>query len=59
MSTKTTAEATAPTVSTLSSGFMLDGATYKRGAQLGFSGIDFYFAGRAHHLGRQSRSRCR
>lgn len=51
MSTKTTAEATAPTVSTLSSGFMLDGATYKRGAQLGFGGIDFYFAGRGGVLG--------
>src|SRR3954468_987558 len=51
MSDKTTAEATAATVSGLSSGFMLDGATYKRGAGLGFTGIDFYFAGRGGVLG--------
>ena len=51
MSITTTAEATAPAVSTLSSGFMLDRATYKRGAQLGFGGIDFYFAGRGGVLG--------
>ena len=51
MNDKTTAEATAATVSGLSSGFMLDGATYKRGAGLGFGGIDFYFAGRGGVLG--------
>ncbi len=51
MSEQTTAVATANVVSGLSSGFMLDGATYKRGAQLGFSGIDFYFAGRGGVLG--------
>lgn len=31
--------------------FMLDGATYQRGGELGFEGIDFYFAGRAGVLG--------
>lgn len=30
---------------------MLDGATYKKGAELGFQGIDFYFAGRGGVLG--------
>lgn len=51
MSDASLAETTASAVSTLSSGFMLDGATYKRGAQLGFQGIDFYFAGRCGVLG--------
>lgn len=51
MNERTTAEATAAAVSGLSAGFMLDGATYKRGAALGFSGIDFYFAGRGGVLG--------
>ncbi|MCU1389898.1 MAG: hypothetical protein JWL72_3236, partial [Ilumatobacteraceae bacterium] len=46
-----TAEATASAVGGLSSGFMLDGATYKKGAELGFQGIDFYFAGRGGVLG--------
>lgn len=45
------AEATAGAVSNFSSFFMLDGATYKRGAKLGFHGIDFYFAGRCGVLG--------
>lgn len=45
------AEATAPAVSKLGSYFMLSGRTYKRGAELGFAGIDFYFAGRAGVLG--------
>jgi hypothetical protein len=31
--------------------FMSDGETYKRGAELGFAGIDFYFAGRGGVLG--------
>ena len=45
------AAATAKAVGGLSSGFMLDGATYKKGAELGFQGIDFYFAGRGGVLG--------
>jgi len=51
MNDQTTAEASAAAVSGLSSGFMLAGATYKRGAELGFGGIDFYFAGRGGVLG--------
>ena len=51
MNDKTAAEATAAAVSGLSSGFMLDRATYKHGAELGFAGIDFYFAGRGGVLG--------
>ena len=31
--------------------FMMDGATYKHGATLGFEGIDFYFLGRGGALG--------
>jgi hypothetical protein len=31
--------------------FMLDGATYRRGGELGFSGVDFYIAGRGGALG--------
>lgn len=45
------AEATAPAVSKLGSHFMLSGQTYKRGAELGFAGLDFYFAGRGGVLG--------
>ena len=47
----TTAESTAKAVSGFSSSFMLDRATYQRGAELGFKGLDFYFAGRAGVLG--------
>ncbi len=32
--------------------FMLDGATYERGAELGFTGLNFYAAGRGGVLGR-------
>ncbi len=32
-------------------GFMLDGATYERGGELGFDGFDFYTAGRGGPLG--------
>jgi len=32
-------------------GFMTDAATYARGAELGFDGLDFYAAGRAGVLG--------
>lgn len=38
-------------VSVLPSHFMLDMATYKAGADLGFSGLDFYVAGRGGALG--------
>jgi hypothetical protein len=47
----TAATATAAAVSTVGSHFMLDGGTYKRGAELGFTGLDFYVAGRAGVLG--------
>ncbi len=43
---------TTPAVSGLSSHFMLDGNTYKKGAEQGFAGLDFYAAGRAGVLGR-------
>jgi hypothetical protein len=45
------AQATAETVSGLTSAFMLDGATYVAGAGLGFEALDFYFCGRAGVLG--------
>jgi hypothetical protein len=47
----TTAKSTARAVHDLSAAFMLDPATYQLGAELGFKGIDFYFAGRAGVLG--------
>ena len=46
-----TATATAAAVSQVGSHFMLDGNTYKRGADLGFQGLDFYVAGRGGVLG--------
>src|SRR6476620_9710155 len=46
-----TAIATAPAVSNIGSHFMLDGATYAKGADLGFSGLDFYVTGRGGVLG--------
>lgn len=42
---------TAAAVSTVGSHFMLDGNTYKRGAELGFQGLDFYVTGRGGVLG--------
>lgn len=45
------ATATATAVSTIGSHFMLDGNTYKRGAELGFQGLDFYVTGRGGVLG--------
>lgn len=42
---------TTAAVSGLASYFMLDGATYAKGAEHGFSGLDFYAAGRAGVLG--------
>jgi hypothetical protein len=45
------AAASANAVSYLTSRFMLDGNTYKRGAELGFAGLDFYITGRGGVLG--------
>ena len=45
------ATGTASAVSSVGSHFMLDGETYKRGAELGFAGLDFYAAGRGGVLG--------
>ena len=45
------AEACAGAVGALPAGFMMDGATYERGAALGFDGTDFYTAGRGGALG--------
>jgi hypothetical protein len=45
------ARATADAVSGTASHFMLDSATYGRGAELGFGGMDFYFVGRGGVLG--------
>lgn len=44
-------QATAATVGVLPSHFMLDPATYQRGAELGFAGFDVYVAGRGGALG--------
>ena len=46
-----TAKAIARPIGELGGAFMLDGATYARGAELGFSGIDFYVLGRGGVLG--------
>ena len=51
MNTAELAAAIKPAVSTLPSGFMLDGATYAKGAELGFEGMDFYVGGRGGVLG--------
>lgn len=45
------AEASGPVIVGLPAGFMLDGATYVRGGELGFDGIDFYVVGRGGVLG--------
>jgi hypothetical protein len=45
------AHETAAAISSIGSKFMLDAATYARGAELGFTGIDFYAAGRGGVLG--------
>lgn len=45
------AAASAKAVSYVTSRFMLDGNTYKRGAELGFAGLDFYVTGRGGVLG--------
>lgn len=51
MSHLETARAIARPIGDLGGAFMLDGATYARGAELGFSGIDFYVLGRGGVLG--------
>jgi hypothetical protein len=45
------AAASAPAIHDIPSMFMLDPPTYQRGAELGFGGADFYFAGRGGVLG--------
>jgi hypothetical protein len=45
------ATATGSVFAGLPAGFMLDGATYVRGGELGFDGVDFYVAGRGGALG--------
>lgn len=45
------ARATAVPVHDIAAQFMLDPKTYERGGELGFDGVDFYFAGRAGVLG--------
>jgi hypothetical protein len=42
---------TAAPLTQVGSHFMLDGNTYKRGAELGFQGLDFYVTGRGGVLG--------
>lgn len=51
MDALTAATESASAVSTIGSHFMLDPATFARGAELGFAGLDFYFAGRGGALG--------
>ena len=51
MDALTAATDTATAISTVGGHFMLDGETYKRAAELGFGGLDFYFAGRGGALG--------
>lgn len=51
MTTAETARSIAGPVNDLGGRFMLDGATYLRGAELGFAGLDFYVCGRAGVLG--------
>lgn len=51
MDARGAAAATAAAVSAVGSHFMLDGDTYKRGAELGFAGLDFYVCGRGGVLG--------
>lgn len=45
------AEATAGTVRDFTAAFMVDPVTYQHGAELGYSGADFYVAGRGGVLG--------
>jgi hypothetical protein len=51
MDALTAAATSATAVSTIGSHFMLDPATFAAGTEAGFSGFDFYFAGRGGALG--------
>lgn len=51
MTPEQTAHDTADAISHVPATFMLDMATYARGAELGFDGVDFYFAGRGGVIG--------
>lgn len=51
MTANETADHIAGPVNDVGGRFMLDGATYARGAELGFTGMDFYFCGRGGVLG--------
>lgn len=51
MTPEAAATATADPVANMAAGFMTDMATYQRGGELGFDGIDFYIAGRGGALG--------
>lgn len=51
MNAEEAARACTDAVAYLPAGFMMDGATYQRGGELGFDGIDFYTAGRGGALG--------
>ena len=51
MTPEDAARATATATEALGGGFMTDGATYARGGEAGFSGIDFYVLGRGGVLG--------
>jgi hypothetical protein len=51
MDAEEAARASTEAVAYLPAGFMMAGATYKRGGELGFDGVDFYFAGRGGALG--------
>ncbi|MCX7621111.1 MAG: hypothetical protein N2037_09755 [Acidimicrobiales bacterium] len=51
MTPEETARQTAEAISSLPANFMLDAATYSKGSELGFNGIDFYVCGRGGALG--------
>jgi len=51
MDALSTAKQTAEALFGIPTGFMMDGATYARGGEMGFEGIDFYFRGRGGVLG--------
>ena len=51
MTSEDAARATAQAIGQLGGAFMQDGQTYARGAEIGYSGIDFYVLGRAGVLG--------
>ncbi|MBA2280582.1 MAG: hypothetical protein H0W25_05000 [Acidimicrobiia bacterium] len=52
MTPEETAAATTAAVSGIAANFMLDPATYAKGNEAGFAGLDFYAGGRAGVLGR-------